>query len=234
MVIKATNLRQLQSNGIKESSTAKLNIRQIHDAYSRLAPLYGIWEWVAEGSAQRTAIEMAAIQNGESLLEVAVGLGTSLNILRKQNPNGKNIGMDLTSAMLQRTRKYLMSDQQLDPDLCRGDARFMPFADASFDLVYCAFLLDLLSISDIHASIREMRRVLRPSGRIVILHLSMNLRLFNWFWIPLYSSIPMLLGGCRPIQLTNCLPRDGFMVKNVKFVSQWGIPSEAILATPNV
>lgn len=226
-------MRQIHSNEIKETSAAKLNIRQISDAYTRLAPLYGIWEWVAEGSAQRTAMEMAAIQNGESLLEVAVGLGTSLNILRKQNPNGRNIGMDLTSVMLRRTRKHLMIDQNVNPALCQGDAMVMPFADASFDLIYCTFLLDLLPIPDIHVVIREMRRVLRPSGRVVIAHLSMNHRSFNWFWILLYSSIPMLLGGCRPIQLTNCLPHDGFMVQQVQVVSQWGIPSEIILATPN-
>lgn len=215
---------------VEESAPVKLTAREIHDVYSRLAPLYGFWERFAEERARKLALELARISNGERVLEVAVGPGMALEQLARRNPGGATTGLDLTPAMLQRTRRRFRRRALPPPALCQCDARSLPFADDSFDLVLSSYLLDLLSPADIDRTLREMYRVLRPSGRLVLLHLSLGSRWFDRLWRILYWVIPTLLGGCRPIRLAGHLPAVGFAVLDSHRIVQCGIPTEVILA----
>ena len=215
---------------IEESTSAKLSVQEIRDVYARLAPLYGFWERWAEGKARRSALELAGAPNGGRVLEIAVGLGSALEQLARGNPAGFTIGADLTSAMLQRTRRLFRRRSLPLPALCQCDGRFLPFRDTSFDVVFSSYLLDLLSVSDIARTLQEMRRVMKPSGRLVLVDLSLANPWFNRLWGVLYFILPTLLGGCRPIRLASYLPEAGFAVEEVRRVTEWGIPSEVILA----
>jgi len=97
------------------------------------------------------------------VLEVAVGTGRNLTFYSQ----GVRItGIDLSPAMLEITRKR--ADQLgVDADLREGDAQQLPFADASFDTVVCT--LSLCNIPDDRRAIAEMKRVLRPGGRLLLL-----------------------------------------------------------------
>lgn len=94
-----------------------------------------------------------------------VGVGTGLN-LASYPSDVRLTGMDLSPAMLAvaRTRAIELGREI---DLREGDAQAMPFAGASFDTVVCT--LSLCAIPDNRAAIAEMRRVLRPGGRLVLL-----------------------------------------------------------------
>ncbi len=116
------------------------------------------------------------------------------------------------------------------PALAQCEASSLPFAEGSFDLVFSSYLLDLLSPADIATTIREMRRVLGPSGRLVLLHLSLGNRWFDRLWGFFYWVIPTLLGGCRPIRVAEYLPEAGFAVLQALRITQWGVPAEVILA----
>src|SRR5829696_9680447 len=97
------------------------------------------------------------------VLEVAGGTGRNLTFYSQ----GVRItGIDLSPAMLEITRKR--ADQLgVDADLREGDAQQLPFADASFDTVVCT--LSLCNIPDDRRAIAEMKRVLRPGGRLLLL-----------------------------------------------------------------
>ena len=97
------------------------------------------------------------------VLEVAVGTGRSL---RFYPADVVVTGVDLSPAMLAIARRRATGLRR-EVDLRVGDAERLEFADGSFDTVVCA--LGLCAIPDDVAAIREMRRVLRPGGRLLLL-----------------------------------------------------------------
>ncbi|SDR65228.1 Methyltransferase domain-containing protein [Agrococcus carbonis] len=98
-----------------------------------------------------------------SVLEVAIGSGASL----PHYPVGARItGIDLSPAMLGLSRARA-ARLGMSVDLVEGDAERLPFPDASFETVACA--LALCSIPSPERAIAEMRRVLVPGGRLLLL-----------------------------------------------------------------
>ena len=223
---------------IEEFAPARLTHSQMHGVYSRLSPLYGIWEKIAERQPVELALELAAVRPGEKVLEVAVGPGNAHTRLahlardmgRGTVGGGTVVGTDLTPAMLARTVQRFRQEALPTPLLCRCDACSLPFAEQSFDLVFCAYLLDLLSVESIAEALREMRRVLRPGGRLALVHLGMGHKGFNHIWGLFYWLIPTMLGGCRPIRVAPHLSALGWEVLQAREVVCWGIPSDVILA----
>jgi len=107
-----------------------------------------------------------------------VGIGTGLN-LPHYPPDATITGVELSPAMLAIARKRA-ADLGRDVDLHEGDAERLPFGDASFDTVVCA--LALCTIPHPAAAIDEMRRVLVPGGRLLLLdHIAST-------WPPIYAA----------------------------------------------
>jgi ubiquinone/menaquinone biosynthesis C-methylase UbiE len=99
---------------------------------------------------------------GGRVLEVAVGTGRDLAYY----PPGTDLtGVDLSPRMLARARERA-EEAGIDAVLVEGDAQDLPFADGEFDSVVCA--LALCAIPDQRAALAEMRRVLRPGGRLAL------------------------------------------------------------------
>jgi ubiquinone/menaquinone biosynthesis C-methylase UbiE len=96
------------------------------------------------------------------VLEVAVGTGLNLP---HYDPELKITGIDLSPAMLDVARQR-SAELGRDVELREGDAHHLPFDDASFDTVVCT--LSLCNIPDPDQAVGEMRRVLRPGGRLVL------------------------------------------------------------------
>ncbi|CAG7645518.1 class I SAM-dependent methyltransferase [Actinacidiphila bryophytorum] len=109
------------------------------------------------------------------VLEVGVGTGRSL----PHYPADVTVtGIDLSPAMLALARRRA-ADLGREADLRVGDAAHLPFEDAVFDTVVCA--LALCTIPDPAAAIAEMKRVLAPGGRLLLLdHVGST-------WPPLYA-----------------------------------------------
>jgi ubiquinone/menaquinone biosynthesis C-methylase UbiE len=97
------------------------------------------------------------------ILEVAVGTGRNL---RHYPADAVVTGVELSPAMLALARQRA-ADSGRGVDLREGDAEHLAFDDASFDTVVCA--LSLCTIPDPAAAIAEMRRVLVPGGRLLLL-----------------------------------------------------------------
>lgn len=110
------------------------------------------------------------------VLEIAIGTGLNL----PHYPPGVSLtGIELSPAMLAIARTRA-ADLGIDADLGEGDAQALPFADNSFDTVVCA--LSLCSISDPATAISEMKRVLVPGGRLLLLdHIGSS-------WPPIYAA----------------------------------------------
>ena len=115
--------------------------------------LFGLW-------AARVA-DAANLAGGQSVLDVACGTGVLAREARQRTgPAGYVAGLDPSIGMLAVARELSPS-----VDWRQGTAESMPFADASFDAVVSQFGLMFM---DRHRAIREMLRVLRPHGRLVV------------------------------------------------------------------
>ena len=114
------------------------------------------------GPWARRVVDTAAIDAGEHVLDVACGTGAvAAEALARVGPEGKVVGIDRSPEMLAVARRKLP-----DLDLREGMAESLPFPDKAFDVVACQF--GLMFFEDRRASLLEMRRVLRPEGRLVV------------------------------------------------------------------
>ncbi len=96
------------------------------------------------------------------VLEVAVGTGLNL----PHYPDGVSLtGLDLTPEMLEIARRRAREIGR-EVTLKEGDAHALPFADASFDTVVCTY--SLCGIPDPNRALSEMKRVLRPGGKVIL------------------------------------------------------------------
>jgi ubiquinone/menaquinone biosynthesis C-methylase UbiE len=99
---------------------ARVDKSSVPGIYRRIAPTYDAWGWLTEREARKRCLELAAIRDGDDVLEVAVGTGLAFREILKSNPTGHNEGIDLTPEMLaraeskaMRTGQFRRADQQL-------------------------------------------------------------------------------------------------------------------------
>ena len=107
-------------------------------------------------------VELAEIDIGQSVLDVACRTGSlSRTVLLEVGPTGKVIGLDHNAKMLTTARR-------LEPAIewQPGDAALLPYEDDSFDRVMCQFAL--MFLKNRVATIKEMLRVCKPDGMVVI------------------------------------------------------------------
>ncbi len=203
-----------------------MNATTVARIYTRAAPVYDAWTRLTETDSLRAALSAAAVRDGESVLEVAVGTGVVFAALLRANPRGRNVGIDLTEAMLRRARaKALASGAPFE--LMVGDARDLPFARASFDVVVCTNMLGLVALDDVNRILDDMRRVLRPGGRLVLVGmLPPTTRAARW----VYRLAVERLGGWRTTPLEPHVRQAGYTQITRTVVAQLGMPSEVVVA----
>ncbi len=214
------------------AETARLDRSQVTGVYTRLAPMYDLWAGLTEARARRACLERAHVRDGESVLEVAVGTGLTFAEILRANPSGRNVGIDLTPAMLERARSRIARLPGGDrAELSVGDAYALPFPDATFDLVVNNYMFDLLPEDDFATVLAGFRRVLRPGGRLVLVNMTRGEGLAQRFYDWVYQVRPALIGGCRGVFLEPHLRAAGLERIERGTVMQWGFSSEVLSAT---
>ena len=199
--------------------------------YATVAWFYDLWAWLTEDKAVQRAFRLAEIHDGMDILEVAVGTGRLFRKIVEQNPNGRNEGVDLSPDMMARARKRLAKAPTASWNVQIGSAFQLPFPDNAFDRVVNTFMLDLLPVEDIPKALREFQRVLRPGGRLVLVHFGFGERWYNRFWYWLAKHFPALLTNCRPVRPQQAVERAGLHIVHLETVSHNTFPSEVIIAT---
>ena len=111
------------------------------------------------------AIKRMGIKPGDRVLEVGVGTGINVDLYPA---DCAVTGIDLSSSMLEKARERVARKGVRNVRLLQMDAANLKFADDSFDIVYAPYVISV--VPDPVAVTREMRRVCRPGGRIVILN----------------------------------------------------------------
>jgi len=108
---------------------------------------------------------IAPILPGETVLDIGCGAGTDLLLAaRKVGPGGRAIGVDMTEAMRDRARVSAAAAGLTNVEVYRADATALPLPDVSVDVVISNGVLNL--VPEKEKAFIEIRRVLRPSGRL--------------------------------------------------------------------
>lgn len=211
-------------------ATAKLKKNEVVEIYTQTAPIYDVWGSLTETKARKRSLGLARIKNGESILEVAIGTGLTFQEIITSNPDGQNVGIDLTPAMLKRARSRIRNLGVDNYRIFVGDAYDLKFPDHQFDLLMNNYMFDLLPETDFVRVLREFKRVLKPNGRIVLVNMTKGEHFYQRFWESVYRINPRWLGGCRGVLLSESMQLAGFTDVYRETISQMGFPSEIISA----
>lgn len=209
---------------------AKVKKDEVANVYRRIAPTYDLWGRLTESKARDRCLQLATIRDGEDVLEVAVGTGLAFEKILTLNPSGRNEGIDLTEAMLERAKEKASRSGHSNYRLGVGDAYALDFPDSSFDVLVNNYMFDLLPERDFPRVLAEFQRVLRPGGRLAMVNMTKGERWYNGIWERIYRINPALLGGCRGVSLMEYLEESGFTALRRQYVSQMTFPSEVVYA----
>ena len=144
--------------GVFTSVASKYDI--MNDLMS--AGLHRLWK--------RFAISVSGVRAGQRVLDVAGGSADlSRLFLEKVGKSGEVVLTDINNAMLRVGRDRLL-DEGIATPTAQCDAEHLPFPDNYFDCVSIAF--GLRNVTHKEDALREMRRVLKPGGRVIVLEFS--------------------------------------------------------------
>ena len=209
----------------------------IKATYAKLSRVYAFLEATLEKKLRERGLKLLDVQEGETVLEVGFGTGCSLvEIAQAVGETGQAYGIDVTSEMVRLAKERLEKARLAERvELYEGDAREMPYENERFDAVYVAATLELFDTPDIPRVLAEIRRVLKPTGRLGIIsipkegHLdSMVLKFYEWIHrtFPRYAS-------CRPIYLEDSAKDAGFNIVQAEEVMLGGVfPMKIVIAAP--
>lgn len=135
------------------------------ELYQRLAPVYDVIYGILLQPGRQLAMRRLVARGSQRILEIGVGTGFALG----HYPSGcRVVAIDLSGPMLARAHARLRRRGLDHVTLCRMDAGALAFADESFDAVYAPYVLNV--VPDPVKVAREMQRVCRPGGRLVLLN----------------------------------------------------------------
>jgi ubiquinone/menaquinone biosynthesis C-methylase UbiE len=139
----------------------------LQSIYAAYAPVYDA-QWARYSEATLSvAVEalMRVIRPGdERMLDVACGTGLLAGMAAFRFPTLRISGIDLSEPMLDRARAWLGDARRFDWRVARAES--IPYPDATFDIVTCTNAFHL--VRDAKLAIAEIKRVLKPAGRIVL------------------------------------------------------------------
>jgi demethylmenaquinone methyltransferase / 2-methoxy-6-polyprenyl-1,4-benzoquinol methylase len=157
-----------------ERVPAAQKARRVRAVFDSVAPRYDLMNDLMSAGLHRAwkayAIAVADVRPGQFVLDVAAGTGDlTIAFNRAAGPAGLVVHSDINFAMLREGRDRLLNLGSAAPStVC--DAQCLPFGNGQFDLVSVAF--GLRNMTDKPAALREMARVLRPGGKLLVLEFS--------------------------------------------------------------
>jgi demethylmenaquinone methyltransferase/2-methoxy-6-polyprenyl-1,4-benzoquinol methylase len=207
----------------------------IKRAYDRRSWAYSKTVARMEWPYHLKALDMAAIQPGETILEVAVGPGLTITELaRRAGRENRVQGVDTSTGMLRLAKDHLLAHGFWNFELKEADGRQLPFEENTFDVLYNGYMLDLIPERDMPDILNEFHRVLKPGGRMILLNMSKENTETNTLREAIYSTLPAwfvlyFLGGCRPVLMEEAVNKAGFE-KTTRTFLDGRFPSEIVLA----
>jgi demethylmenaquinone methyltransferase/2-methoxy-6-polyprenyl-1,4-benzoquinol methylase len=210
---------------------------EIKETYGKLSKIYATLEGRFEKKLRERGLKFLDVQNGDVVLEVGFGTGCTLVALAKAvGVTGRVCGVDVTPEMVQLAKERLKKELiTIKVELSEGDARNMLYEDSMFDAVYMSSVLELFDTPDIPKVLEEVKRVLKPNGKICVVSISKEnhensifLKFYEWMHkkLPKYAS-------CRPIYVEHSIRDAGYkIIITDEIVLGWLFPMKFVIAKP--
>jgi len=181
------------------------------------------------------------IQHGElgaaqHVFEFGCGTGRFAHRLLSEHlsPDATYKAIDISPKMVDLARDRLAPFASRAEVVLSDGAPPSQEAPASFDRFISTFVFDLLSQDDIAAVLREAHRMLRPGGLLCLSSLSTGSgaasRLVARIWSGVHRLNPVLVAGCRPLELLDDLSSADWKVRHHLRLAPYALPSEVIVA----
>jgi len=172
--------------------SGRLESDAVRTMFDRIAPVYDFMNHAMTAGLDRrwrNATAHAVVLPGDRVLDACCGTGDLA--IAAQRAGGYVTGLDFSERMLERARTKSGQIEWI-----RGDALALPFADDSFDVATVGF--GVRNLEDLESGLRELRRVLRPGGRIGILELTRPRGLLRPFYGLWFDGLVPLAGKLLP------------------------------------
>jgi demethylmenaquinone methyltransferase/2-methoxy-6-polyprenyl-1,4-benzoquinol methylase len=165
----------------------------VRTMFDRIAPVYDVMNHVMTAGLDirwRRRAAQAAVRKGDRVLDAACGTG-DLAIADLKAGAAKVTGLDFSEKMLERARSKQTSIEWL-----QGDMLALPFADETFDAATVGF--GVRNVENLELGLSELRRVLRPGGRLAILEITQPRGALRPFYSLWFDRVVPLLGKVLP------------------------------------
>jgi len=142
--------------------------------YDKIAKVYDLLSEHSEQPIRNIGLEKLDVREGERILEIGFGTGSSLvDLARLAGAEGRVFGADISDQILEVARQKLR-DQRLEArvEMICADAMTLPYESDSMDGIFMSFTLELFDLPEIPAVLAECRRILRVGGRLVVVGMS--------------------------------------------------------------
>lgn len=160
--------------------TGAARAEYVRSLFARIVPRYDLFNTLStfgqDRRWRRLLVDQAAVPPGGAALDVATGTGAVAFALVRRTPSAEVVGLDFCAPMIEAARAHaagrggVARGISTAPTFAVGDALALPYPDGRFDAVTISF--GLRNVADIPRALAEMRRVLKPGGRLVCLELT--------------------------------------------------------------
>jgi demethylmenaquinone methyltransferase / 2-methoxy-6-polyprenyl-1,4-benzoquinol methylase len=172
--------------------TGRLAPDAVRTMFDRIAPVYDVMNRAMSAGLDqrwRRLTARAVVRPGDDVLDACCGTG---DLALAAHAEGGNVtGLDFSERMLERARRKSSAVEWV-----RGDLLALPFADGSFDAATIGF--GVRNVLDLERALSELRRVLRPGGRLAILEITRPRGILSPFYRLWFDTLVPLAGKLLP------------------------------------
>ena len=221
-------------NQTEHSRGGYLTVAQTRRVYDRIGRIQDL-QAVYEHRAVARLVACGDFEHAQSIFELGHGTGAlAKRLLTRHVPaDAHYTGVDVSPRMHELARRRLQGISHAELEPSDGSLSFR-FGDAVFDRFLAAYVLELLSPEDIRLVLAEAHRLLADDGLLCLASLTAGAtpraRLITRIWRMLWSIRPTLVGGCRPIAITDYLDRTSWSIRHQTRITTLALTSEVVVA----